>query len=90
MRSSDQSVVVRGTFPLKARASLVPVATSLLRCGVEAIEDMQHARLEVFGNAKCLRSAEIRNAIVQSILTLALFNHYLQFHKTLKRNADTE
>ncbi len=43
MRSSDQSVVVRGTFPLKARASLVPVATSLLRCGGKVIKDMQHA-----------------------------------------------
>jgi hypothetical protein len=40
--------------------------TGVLRCGVEVIEDLQHALLEVF------------------------FNHYFQFHKTIKRNADTE
>jgi hypothetical protein len=44
--------VVGVTFPLKATASLVPVATSLLRCDVEAIEAMPHALLEVFANAK--------------------------------------
>ncbi len=55
MRSPDSRVVVRVTFPLKAWASLVPVATSLLRCGGRAIKDMQHALAEVFANAECLR-----------------------------------
>ena len=65
MRSPDPKVVVRVTFPLKARASLVPVATGLLRCGVEAIEDMQHALLEVLGNAKCyIESKQARQQIV--------------------------
>ncbi len=65
MRSPDASVVVRVTFPLKARASLVPVATSLLRCGVEAIEDMQHALPEVFANAECyVESKHVRQQIV--------------------------
>ena len=34
--------------------------TSLLRCGVEAHEDMQHALLELFANAKCRGSAFLR------------------------------